>query len=84
MPTRQFRPVVTANRQRLPALGHDPIQHSRHSSTGKTGVHLQGEWAEDPGAERDGCVHTGVFGRAGRMIATIGVRSTPSGGTTRP
>src|SRR5438094_730801 len=32
MPTRQLRSIVTADRQGLPALGHDRIQHSRHPS----------------------------------------------------
>ena len=43
MPARQLRPVVTADRQRLPALGHDCIQHSRHSPTGETRVHFQSQ-----------------------------------------
>src|SRR2546422_3029732 len=43
MPARQFGSVVAANRQGLPALGHDRIQHSRHSSAGEAGVHFQGQ-----------------------------------------
>jgi hypothetical protein len=43
MPTRPLRPVVAANCSRLPALGHDPVQYSRHSPTGKTDVHFQSQ-----------------------------------------
>ena len=43
MPARQFRPVVATDRQRLPAFRHNRIQHSRHSPTGKAGVHFQSQ-----------------------------------------
>jgi hypothetical protein len=40
---RQLRPVVAANCFRLSALGHDPLQYSRHSPTGETRVHFQSQ-----------------------------------------
>src|SRR5208283_3062473 len=43
MPAGQFRPVVAADRQGLPTLRHDPVQYSRHSPTGKTRIHFQGQ-----------------------------------------
>src|SRR5207237_1134626 len=43
MPTRQLRSIVTADRQGLPALGHDRIQHSCHPSARETGVYFQGQ-----------------------------------------
>ena len=41
MPASQFRSVVATDRQRLSALGHDRIQHSRDSPAGKTRIHFQ-------------------------------------------
>jgi hypothetical protein len=43
MPARQLRPVVAANCLRLSALGHDRIQHARHSPAGETRVHFQSQ-----------------------------------------
>jgi hypothetical protein len=41
MPARPLRPVVAANCFRPSALGHDPLQYSRHSPTVETRVHFQ-------------------------------------------
>ena len=41
MPTRQLRPVVTANRLRAAASGDDLIQRPCHTPAGKAGIHFQ-------------------------------------------